>query len=121
MGRSCYSTEFSRPSIHCAKIHGIRVVFISVTVSTFGRVKKTGKYWPSAHGSNRSPIMGTCRIAGLARSVGSDRAIPVARVGDDPERGPGRLVIVVRRAVDRMAVPAAWERSEIEAAPAGPP
>ena len=25
--------------IHYAKIHGIRVVFISVTVSTFGRVK----------------------------------------------------------------------------------
>ncbi len=61
-------------------------------------------------------VMGTVRIAGLAWGVGPDRAIPVARVGNDPERGTGRLIVVVRRAVDGMAVPAARKRSEIEAA-----
>ena len=58
--------------------------------------------------------MGACRIAGLARSIGSDRPIPVARVGDDAKGGTGRLVVIVRRAVNGMAIPAAWQRPDIE-------
>ena len=61
--------------------------------------------------------MGAVRVARLARSVGADRAVPVAGVGDDPERGAGGLVVVVRRAVDRMPVPAAWERAQVEPRP----
>ena len=95
-------------------VGGINSVLASVTDSTFGREKEDREILALRPGLEEVAIMGAVRVARLARGVGADRAVPVARVGDDPERGAGGLVVVVGGAVDGVAVSAAGQRTEVE-------
>ena len=59
-------------------------------------------------------VMGFSGIATLAGAVGGERRIPICRVDDDPKRAAGGLVVAAAGVIDRIAIPAARQRSHIQ-------
>src|SRR5262249_27917771 len=62
-------------------------------------------------------VVGALRVAGLPGNIGAEGAVPVSRVGDDPERRTGRLVVLVGGAVDGVTVASTREALQVEASP----
>ncbi len=88
-------------------------------------LRRRPRPWPGSRRRGSSPfgpwgeqvaVVGAGGVARLAGGVGPDRAVPVAGVGDDPERGAGGLVVGVRGAVDGVRRAAAGQRAEVEPA-----
>src|SRR2546428_132678 len=55
-------------------------------------------------GPEEVAVVWAFRITRLTRRVGSQRAVPVGHVGNQPERGAAGLVVAVRRVVDGVRV-----------------